>query len=197
MHSGTRIILHGQSGRFSRFYPKPDHCALRAAVGLLTVILLAGCAARTVQVSSTFDAKQAAYINTKGKATINGQAFLRRNDGIVVYAAGSKVFLIPVTAYAEERIAGLYQGKKYVNGLERVKIEAGDNPEYESYMRTTKANGEGRFVFSEVAQGLYFVNTAVGWCVPTQNGCDQQGGNLMDRVSIQGAEKVELILDGK
>src|SRR5260221_14332364 len=128
---------------------------LAASVISLGVI---GCAPRTVAVTVPFDAKQAAYIHTKGKATISGQAFLRRNDGIVVYAAGSDVSLTPATAYAEERMAGIFQGRKYLSGLAQLSFE-NEDPEYRSFKRIAKANGEGRFTFPEVASGPYFVVT--------------------------------------
>jgi hypothetical protein len=163
-------------------------------VGVLAIGAGAGACTRTVQVTTPFEPAKAAYVNAKGKATIVGQAFLRRNDGVVVYAAGSEVYLIPATAYAEERISGVFQGAKQQNGF--VKVE-GEDPAYSTYQRRIKANGEGRFTFSEVAPGPYFVLTTVTWCVPKDYGCDKQGGSLMERVQVASADHTELIIDGK
>ena len=50
--------------------------------------MFAGCQTSEVMLQSKFDSKEVAYINQGGKGLITGQAFLTRNDGIVVYAAG-------------------------------------------------------------------------------------------------------------
>ena len=163
----------------------------------ISLVLSLSACARTIKLETTFDPAQAAYINTKGKATINGQAFLRRNDGVVVYAAGSSVSLIPATTYAVERIGALYGAGKQVQVILPPKIE-GDDPQYRTFTRTSKANGEGRFTFAEVAPGNYFMTTSVQWCVPGAYGsCITQGGSLMENITITGSERAEVIMNGQ
>ncbi|WP_156463951.1 hypothetical protein [Devosia sp. Leaf420] len=65
---------------------------------LALALCLAACSPTTLK--STFNATDAAFINQKGTGIITGQAFLRRNDGMVVYAAGSEVYLVPKTPIA-------------------------------------------------------------------------------------------------
>lgn len=151
--------------------------------------LLAGCvSAPTLQ--TTFDPAEADFINRQGDATVSGQAFLRRNDGIVIYAAGSDVILIPSTAYSRERIAVLYRGGKFNNA---VPAPENTDPRYEAMTRVTRANGEGRFSFPNVADGDYFVVTSVIWRV----GDWPQGGGLMENVSIRNGESVDIIMTGR
>ena len=157
---------------------------------LLAVVLisaLASCAPSTT-LKSTFNASDAAFVQSKGTATINGQAFLRRNDGIVVYGAGSEVFLIPKTAYSDERMAFIYKGSKvsYFGGTFK-----NDDPMYQQYMLKTVADGEGRFTFGNVAAGSYYITTHVIWFVQYQ-----QGGALMDQVTVGDGQSVQVIMSG-
>jgi len=140
--------------------------------------------------SSSFRAEDAAFINSKGTATVTGQAFLRRNDGIVVYAAGSPVSLTPKTNYSDERIAFIYKGGKssYFGGTFK-----NDDPEYYKYSRTATADGEGRFTFSDVPAGSYYITTEVTWMVQYE----RQGGALMERVTVADGQKVEVIMTGQ
>ncbi len=139
---------------------------------------------------SKFDASEAAFINSPGSGSVNGQAFLRRNDGMVVYAAGSDVFLIPKTAYADERMQGLYKGGKF-NGY--IASPKNTDPQYIAMMRKTKADGEGRFAFPDLADGNYYLVTSVFW----NAGNSPQGGTLMETASISGGNTADLIMTGQ
>ncbi len=169
---------------------------MRKALVCILAVLTAGCA-REIKVESPFDPKEAQFINQKGRAQIDGQAFLRRNDGIVVYAAGSEVRLIPATRYAEERITAIYGSAKYIPRIQANLIRIDPQTQYLEMQRVTKANGEGRFSFTEVGPGTYYVLTEVQWCAPSQYGCITQGGGLRERVEIRGPEKVNLVMNGQ
>lgn len=132
---------------------------------------------------------EASFINNIGKGAIEGQAFLRRNDGVVVYAAGSEVKLIPATAYAEERMTAIYGAAKIAYWNAGFK---NDDQSYYQYMKTTIADGEGKFAFKEIADGSYFVVTTVTWMA----GNVPQGGTLMERVTISGGSMQQVILRG-
>ncbi len=143
---------------------------------------LAGCV-QTVQMQTPFDAAQHEFANKKGTAAITGQAFMRRNDGIVVYAAGSQVYLLPNTAYTQEivsKAAGAYGTVNITNADRRLA----------QYIRRTQANGEGRFSFAGVPDGSYIVGTNVSWMA----GDYQQGGDLIQAVVISGGKSVDVIL---
>src|SRR5690606_23631560 len=120
----------------------------RAALAALLAVGAAACSPVTLQ--STFNASEAAYIRKQGDGSISGQAFLRRNDGMVVYAAESEVTIIPVTAYAAERVTTIYGQGKYAVWHPGFKTT---DPTYEQYSRKTGANGEGRFKFEGLADG--------------------------------------------
>ena len=166
-------------------------------ITLIGGLILGGCAQapREVTLSTSFDEKEAAFIKKKGDGTITGQAFLRRKDGVTVPAAGSEVRLIPVTAHSTERINILrgLSGAGKTLPFRAAATFTNDNPEYYKFFRATKADGDGRFTFNDVATGDYYVITFVYWTVRNST----QGGTLYERVTIQGKETTNVVLSGQ
>ncbi len=158
---------------------------------LMTIAL---CACRPAP-TATFEAPAAEYINKEGKGTIEGHAFFRDEKGSVVYAAGEHVFLIPVTTYAEQRMAQVFGTAKYVQAkfLPWDQSDAG----FRKYMRSTKAESTGTFKFEKVAPGDYFVATTVSWL--PENSFIMKGGAIYEKVTLTGKEKdaVKVIVSGK
>lgn len=162
---------------------------LKYWLAVIASVVLSGCVAAP-KIISTFNPSEADFINKTGNGVISGQAFLRRNDGMVVYAAGSDVHLIPKTGYAQERMNALYRGGK-INNM--VPDPASTDPLYLAMTKTVRANGEGRFRFDGLADGDYFVVTKVVWVV----GGSPQGGSLMETASIRNGQAVDLIMTGQ
>lgn len=155
-------------------------------VAVSMAMFVSGCVQETA-LRNSFIPSEVSFIKDKGDNTISGQAFLRRNDGIVIYAAGSVVTLIPKSPYTTERINAIYGGSKIA--YRKVKFTY-DNPELQRWKRTVQANGEGRFVFSEVAKGDYYVTTTVSW----KAGSAWQGGSLYAPVSVTSGESKDIVL---
>jgi hypothetical protein len=145
---------------------------------------------QTVNITTPFDAKEASIINQAGKNTITGSALLKRNDGQTVTCAGADVALIPYTTYANSRMLALYGGS--AKGFNRFNNPTfvPDSPEYHSHQKRTQCNAQGFFTFRNIADGEYFVITAVRWTVDYS----PQGGALMRRVTVKGGETAEIVL---
>lgn len=143
-----------------------------------------------------FDPTEAAFIRQEGKATIEGQAFLRDQQGKVNvrYAAGEVVRLIPATAYAQARFSQYYGKRKFIPAL--LMPTPTQETEYAAFTRTTKAGSTGRFTFDKVAPGRYFVTTQLTW-VP-KGGLLSDGGAMADEVAVTGKETdpIEVVLSG-
>lgn len=161
--------------------------------------LLTGCASTPPpQPTASFNPAEAQYSRARGTATVKGQAFLRRNDGVVVYGAGSDVMLIPKTSYADEVFQASFKGRKLRMEV-RLFGNAGPNlmnndysldPAMEAFVRRQKADGQGNFAFESIPPGEYFILTRVTWCVPSRYGCEQQGGDLLETVRVAPTDKV-------
>lgn len=157
---------------------------------LVCSVALAGCQTSVltpapVQIASTFNPVEAAFIKKSGSVTIEGHAFLRQKTGGTVNAAGEIVRLIPATAYARERFAKLYGQAKFVAASNYPKTQDTD-PRYIDYIRTTKAESTGRFTFDNVAPGSYFISTQVTW--QKEGAVFSDGGAIYETVTITGRE---------
>jgi hypothetical protein len=160
---------------------------LGAAVALAG---LTGCLSATVEAS--FDPKAAEFILKQGTGTIEGQAFLRRDYGKLVTAAGERVFLLPATSYTLERFDKMFGGdyRAYFG------TEIEDTPEeYYRYRRETKVDMRGKFTFENVAPGRYLVATRVYWRDPSK--WFMLGGGIYDTVDVKEGETVQVIVSGK
>lgn len=172
---------------------------LKSGIVALVVIGISGCAnvrqpLPPIAISSAFDAEQAKKVLGDGKNSIEGNAFLVRNDGVVVTCAGKGVGLTPVTAYADERIKAIYgnndEGIDRVGPFSQIKKFTPDEPLYYKYGRSTKCDSDGRFKFSSIPDGDYYVTTTVLWMA----GNSYQGGFLMKRVSLRGGKVQSIIM---
>ena len=168
------------------------HRALvRSAAILVLIAAVSGCVATRAPVvlMTSFDAQAAAFINASGRAKVSGQAFVRRNDGKLLRAVGTDVFLIPRTAYADERVAAIYgDGKQPRMGGQLPDAD----PLYEQYMRKTVASSGGSFSFDHVADGDYYVIAMIH--LPSDYGFYQAA--ILERVSVQGGRSVRLVMRG-
>lgn len=162
----------------------------RAATVLVLVAVISGCAATRVPVlTATFDAHAAAIINAEGRAKVSGQAFVRRNNGKLLRAVGTDVFLIPRTAYTDERISAIYgEGKQPAASVQMPDAD----PLYEQYMRKTVASSGGSFSFDRVADGQYYVIAMIH--LPSEVLFLQFP--IIERVSIEGGRSVRLVMRG-
>lgn len=153
--------------------------------GILTAaiaVTMAGCV-QTATIDTPFDEASLQYAAGQGQATISGQGFMRRRDGIVVYGAGSAVALAPKVPYTEEafnKVQAAPFGVNFTNS----------DPRLKKYVRKTQANGEGRFTFNNVPNGSYYVCTRIEWMA----GNNSQGGELCETVTVSNGQNAEVLL---
>jgi len=165
---------------------------LGPAYGL--ALLLQGCAqglfTTTIQVPSPFEPDEAKYAMTPGPGSIKGSAFIRQQGGGIVTCAGAQVVAVPATRYATDRISALYgnihKGQYFGGDVKFVP----DDPRYLEMRRNTRCDAQGNFQFDGLARGDYFVITNVRWLAGNQ----QQGGALMQRVTIKDGQPIDIML---
>lgn len=136
----------------------------------LGAFLLSGCVAPSMvtQKANLPVFPQAEYQNlkTKGSNTLTGQAFLMTMGGDTKVAAGQTVVLSPKTSYSDVMYTYMLSGT----------ASADPDPRVFQYDKTTQADAEGRFKFSGVAAGQYYVRTIVKWFRPSRYGLMPEGG---------------------
>lgn len=150
---------------------------------------------KIVPVSATFDADETKHRLGEGENAILGNALLRQQGGGVVTCAGAKVELRPATDYATERIRYIYNSTTsgYVPSIMAQNISfSPDEPLYYQLVKETVCDAQGDFEFEKVADGDFYINTFVVWVAGQFN--VQQGGVLMQRVSVSGGETKKVVL---
>lgn len=170
---------------------------MKKQIGLLVIslLMLTGCAVQQpITLMTPFNLEEANKVFKTGKNTIKGSALLRQNNGGVVTCAGRQVSLIAVTAYSNERVFSIYKNNE--RGFRRVmftgeKTFANDNPEYYKSTKIAICDAQGYFKFDGVADGSYYLATAIQWQV---NQYSLEGGTLMQKITIQGGETKEVVL---
>jgi hypothetical protein len=152
--------------------------------------VMAGC--QSARVETKFDAKAAEYILKNGTGRIEGQAFLRRDYGRLVTAAGERVFLLPASRYTMERFERMFAGER--RAYFGTEIED-TPPEYYQYRRETKVDMHGKFSFENLVPGPYIVATRVFWTEPKSY--YTHGGAVYDVVDVKKDETTTAIISGK
>jgi hypothetical protein len=158
------------------------------------IISMAGCASAPVKLNTKFDADEAKKLMEKGNNAIEGNAFLRQRGGGIVTCSGMTVQLVPATAYATERALAYFgtteRGFAPDEGIFNKKMPP--RPvDYDKYSKTAVCDSEGRFKFKDLADGTYYVTTAITWMAGDYS---RQGGLLLKKVYLQDDETSEVIM---
>jgi len=122
--------------------------------------LLAGCNAPKKRLA-TFDPAEYERYQVAGTGSIEGQAFLVRDDGVPVPAAGRTIFCNPVTSYSTE----FYN--RWVLNYE-VLEDADPRADAAAFWKTT-GDAEGRFRFDGLPAGEYYVYSWINWKAVASN----------------------------
>jgi hypothetical protein len=159
----------------------------RARTLLFLVAAAIGCAHATGPAAreSAFNEQEYARYAYAGTGTITGQVVVRGERGQTVPAEGSQVSLNPVTSYSTE-----WWNRTVVGGLN---LRSADERE-QKYLRTTTTDAEGRFLFSDLPRGEYFVVAALN--TGPAAAANGPGSSLVgQRVHLTEGGKVDLVLN--
>lgn len=157
---------------------------------LLAVAVISGCATPQKQVSQ----RQAPFIESEyapyaitGTATIKGQAFTKTRGGDVKFAAGNMISMNPVTTYSTE-----WFNRNVLSG----EFLSPSDTKIDPFNKTTIADGNGNFKFTNLPAGEYYIVTNIIWEVPSAPAgyLKPTGGILAQKVIVKDGETVEIIL---
>lgn len=153
------------------------------------IAVLSGCMMNPLpQWNAVSDAAEAEYqpYLAGGTESLAGQAFLAQRDGGVVKAAGRTVTLDPATSVGNE-----WWGKAGKFWVHRSLTPP--SPGFAKARRTTVADADGRFKFSGLARGKYYVRTEVTWEIGGYN--PTQGGLVGQVVEVRDGQTTEVVLN--
>ena len=174
--------------------------SIRCRLGMAVMVMAAatfltgGCvvAPRQVRIAEPFDAELARQLSGPGLNTVKGSALIRQAGGGVVTCAGQTVYLVPSTGYAQARLKALYGNniERAAAGSQWLPQFIPDPPEYKKFVRSSVCDAQGYFVFDQVADGDFYVNTVITWLV----GNSTEGGSLLHHVAVRGGQTVSIVL---
>jgi hypothetical protein len=122
-----------------------------SAIVLAGLVALAGCGPSATEQALIL--KQSAPYRQRGSSSITGRAFLLAPDGRQIPASAEDVYLTPVTTWAESRLP---------EALAQNEIPAGDDRSAQIWW-TSRADAAGRFSFSGLPPGEYYVITSISY----------------------------------
>ncbi|WP_152989107.1 hypothetical protein [Pseudomonas citronellolis] len=158
---------------------------MKKLCGLLVLIALSGCAVPSKTISMPpFPEAEYQSLKINGTGAVSGQLFLKTVGGDVKYGAGETVSLIPATTYSKVLYDAYEAGAQPGNPDPRIK----------QYSKAAQADGEGRFTFTNVAEGNYYVMGRVVWQAPSRLGMTPQGGYVIKKVSVKDGAESKVII---
>jgi len=134
--------------------------------------------------AGTTEAEYQPYLRT-GTGTLVGEASLVNRAGAVVKASGRIVTLDPATTVGTEWWNKA--GKTWAHRSEKP-----PSPAFAKARRTTRADANGRFKFSKVPPGKYYVSAEITWKVGNYNSV--QGGVVGQVVEVRDGQTTEVVL---
>jgi len=159
---------------------------------LICALLTTACAPVIHPRLATFNEAEYKQYAGEGTATIHGEAFLKTRGGDVKKAAGNPVYLNPVTTYSTE-----WYERAILAGEP---LELAD-PRAIPFHRKTIADSEGRFEFTGLPAGEYYLACSIVWETPHQNMFNPYdvylvptGGMAHGRAKVAPGERVKIIL---
>ena len=160
----------------------------RAPSLLLVAALATGCAHATGPAArqAAFNEQEYAQYAYAGTGTISGQVMVRAEGGQTRPAEGSQVSLNPVTSYSTE-----WWNRTVVGGLN---LRSADDRE-QKYLRTALTDAQGRFVFSDLPRGEYFVVAALKTAAAATGTSGPSNSLVGQRVHLTEGGKVDLVLN--
>ncbi|MGU3413739.1 hypothetical protein ACLBW0_08495 [Enterobacteriaceae bacterium C34A] len=150
-------------------------------IGVTGVLMLSGCAPKPPKPITLPAFPQAEYdaLKLTGNESLSGQAFLKTLGGDVKTAAGSQVVLMPKTSYTDFQFS-------ICNSYTLCEQEDMRAAKYE---KVTTADAEGKFEFTDIAPGDYYIQTTVTWMRPSGAGLLPEGGALMAKATVKPGVK--------
>ncbi len=121
-----------------------------------------------------------------GSGILRGQAFLTQSGGGVVKGAGRTVTLDPATSTGIDWWEKA--GKFWLHQASQPPSKG-----FEEARRTAVADADGRFTFTDLPAGKYFVRTSVTWEIGNYN--PTQGGLVGKAVTISDGKTTEVVLN--
>ena len=154
----------------------------RWIVLLLVTFLMMSCA-KTYDREAKFIQEEYAPYEGQGTARVCGQAYLSLVGGKQHVASGGRVLLAPVTSYTKEAFkVKVLGGRKMVD----------PDPNAMKFEKHTKTDDEGRFCFTGLPAGEYYVVADIA--LPTSTKEHRESQLAHAKASVKAEENVYILV---
>jgi hypothetical protein len=144
--------------------------------------LIMSCARTYERQAEYIHEEYAPYAGT-GTARICGQAYLHLDGNAQHVASGDRVLLAPVTSYTEEAFrVKVVRGRKMVD----------PDPDAVKFEKHTKTDEEGRFCFTGLPAGEYYVVADIA--LPTSTKEHRESKLAHAKASVKADENVYILV---
>jgi hypothetical protein len=162
------------------------------------LLLVPGCASGPVEVKAAPDTRDVAACPSGAGSRLTGTSFSRQKNGRLVSGAGRPVYLDPATRYSAAVFRAIVeqQNKKSYFKAEKESGTVVPDAAMLKCRRTVQADVDGKFTFTDVPAGSYFVSSYVSWIRP--DGDHEWLGvwNLSPVVIPADGKAVDVVLSG-
>ena len=175
--------VHARRGSFEPAFAAARLGGLKAVLGVAVVAgALSACGGEVEKKVGFDDREHAAYL-AKGKASIDGEGFLRRPNGWLARCSGGVVYLVPATGYFREWVEVYRAGNRLANAKDL-------NETHGKAIRKTQCDMQGRFQFADLPAGKWILVTRV-----TYDGAEwTNDSTLVSEVETKQGEIAKVIL---
>lgn len=139
--------------------------------------------AKRFKPKAKFNPAEVAWISESGTNTVTGSAFIMSSSGQPVTCAGREASLVPVSAFADERIGYLYgSNEKGTNKQRQLPPKFGPKKyermvaDYKNHTLTATCDIDGKFMFTDVPDGTYYLLAMAAWQAASSGGYTAIGG---------------------
>ena len=167
--------------------------SVKACAALSLIAALVGCAAPPPATFSPFAFDEADYaaLPTSGTGIIRGQVFSKTVGGDIKKGAGENVVIFPATKYGTQRYQEQVLGGKLA--------DSAPDSRYSKNVFVKISDGDGKFEFTEIPPGKYYIVSRVTWSIfePNQFGPIEriQGGKVAREIEVKNGSVTEAILN--
>jgi len=172
---------------------------MKRLLPLLPLALLAACQTTPTRDegprtggSTSFRAEDFAWSTAEGRNIVRGQVAYRSASKQAYTCAGGSVGLTPETAYSRQRISALYGSTSHAVvplATLRSRQVAAAGGDYGRYVRTTTCDAQGRFSFTGLPDGGWYV---IARARPTSGSGEEMA--IVRRVEARGGASREAVL---
>lgn len=156
------------------------------------VLILSGCATQPTWTPLPYNEAEYAPYKKKGTGIVKGDVFAKTVGGDVKKGSGSNVYLMPATTFGDQRYK-----EAFVNGAVAT-VDA--DPRHGENVKKVQADIDGKFQFTEITTGKYYVFSSVFWEIQKWDSIlgryysVRTGGNVIKQIDVTNGKTTEVSL---